>query len=249
MMTMNETAKAQGHIAPLMNVSLLAGAVRRAMERNPELPGIVCFSGWSGLGKSFAACFSANKYRAYHVACQSSWTRKALLLAILKEMGIAPAKTLYDMADQISEQLALSKRPLIIDEVDHILDKGNMLEIIRDLYEGSNGVIVLIGEENAPSKIRAQSERFHNRVLEWVLAQPASREDAAHLARIYAAGLDIDAEVLDLLVEKVKGVARRVSVNLDKLHRDAAAAGMMHVTLADMKEFKFYTGDAPSRRG
>jgi len=249
MMTLNETAKTQGHIAPLMNVSLLAGAVRRATERNQELPGIVCFSGWSGLGKSFAACFSANKYRAYHVACQSSWTRKALLLAILKEMGIVPAKSNYEMADQISEQLALSKRPLIIDEVDHLLDKGNMLEIIRDLYEGSNGVIVLIGEENAPAKIRAQSERFHNRVLEWVLAQPASVEDAVHLARIYAPGLMIDADVLELLVGKVKGVARRISVNLDKLNKDAAAAGLARVTLADMAGFQFYTGDAPTRKG
>src|SRR3569832_1095946 len=129
--------------APITNVSLCGEA---------HLPGIAVFCGQSGYGKSTAAAYWANKQRAYFVQVKSVWTRKAFLLAILKEMGITPARTLYEMADQVSEQLVLSGRPLIIDEMDYIVDY-NAVELIRDLHESSNDAILLLGEERLPDKL------------------------------------------------------------------------------------------------
>ncbi len=134
------------------------------------------------MGQNQSRLFAANQHSGYCVQANSTWTRKAFLLNVLKEMGITPSKTNYGMADQIAEQLALSGKPLIIDEMDYLVKKG-IVEVVRDLYEGSNATVLMVGEEHLPSKLNAW-ERFHNRVLEWVPAQPCDLGDARALANL-----------------------------------------------------------------
>ncbi len=74
-------------IVPLTNVGLLANAIDRAMRRPVGLPGLVVAYGKTGYGKSFAAAFAATKHRAYYVECRETWTRKAFLQAVLRDMG------------------------------------------------------------------------------------------------------------------------------------------------------------------
>ena len=106
-------------IAPLGNVGMCYHTLKRAMNRPPHLPGIVVFYGPSGYGKSTAATWAAIRTDAVYVQARSSWTRKAAHQAILKGLGVTPARTVAEMSDQIAEELALSKRPLIVDEVDY----------------------------------------------------------------------------------------------------------------------------------
>jgi len=233
-------------VAPITNVAMCSAAMTRAIERSGHLPGMVTLYGPSGWGKSTAAGYTANKLHCYYVECKSSWTRKALLIAILKEMGIQPAKTLYEMTDQVSEQLVLSGRPLIIDEMDHIVDK-KATEIVRDIYEGSHAAILLVGEEQLPSKLKAW-ERFHGRMLEWIPAQPASIDDASHLARLYCGGVEISTDLLAKVHELSHGSVRRIAVNLDMIRAEAGKAGWMGVDLATWGTRAFYTGEAPKRR-
>ncbi|KMQ74034.1 AAA family ATPase [Marinobacter subterrani] len=232
--------------APLQNVALCNGALERAMNRPAHLPGLVAFYGPSGWGKSTAAAYCANKHRAYYVECKSSWTKKALLSAILSEMGIAPAKTLYEMADQISEQLVLSQRPLIVDEMDHIVSK-KAVEVIRDIYEGSNAAILLIGEELLPAKLR-EWERFHNRMLAWVPAQPCDLDDTRALARMYCHEVAIADDLLAKIQDVSRGAARRICVNLESVRQGALTNGLDSMDLDAWGNRPLYSGDAPKRR-
>lgn len=233
-------------IALLRNVALCGQVLDHALKRAPHLPGIVAFYGPSGWGKSCAASYCANKFRAVYVACKSSYTKKALLLAILKEMGIQPAKTIYDMVDQIAEQLMLSGRPLIIDEMDHIVEK-NAVEIVRDIYESSGAAMLLIGEEQFPNKLR-QWERFHNRVLDWQPAQPTEKGDARKLADLYCTEVKVADDLLERILDASRGAARRICVNLEKVRQEALAAGVDKIDLATWGKRELYTGDAPVRR-
>ena len=233
-------------IAPLKNVAIANGALQAAMSRPQHLPGMVAFYGPSGWGKSFAAAYAANKQRAFYVECRSSWTRKALLLAIATEIGIQPAKTIYELVDQIAEQLLLTGRPLIIDEMDHIVEKS-AVEIIRDIYEASQAAILLIGEEQFPRKL-ARWERFHNRILEWAQAQPCDLDDVKQLARMYCEGIKVDAKLLELLLTRSRAAARRICVNLERVRQFAEAEGHETITLDVWGKREFYTGDAPARR-
>jgi len=232
--------------APITNVSLCGEALMSAVERAAHLPGIAVFCGPSGYGKSTAAAYWANKQRAYFVQVKSVWTRKAFLLAILKEMGITPARTLYEMADQVSEQLVLSGRPLIIDEMDYIVD-NNAVELIRDLHESSNAAILLLGEERLPDKLK-KWERFHSRVLVWMRAQPVSLDDTEHLARLYCRDVEIAPDLLAEVQRLSHGSVRRVAVNVELIREETLKAGLRAMNRAGWGNRRLYTGEAPARR-
>lgn len=231
--------------APLKNVGLTSQLLQTAIERPPHLPGIVVLYGPSGYGKSFAAAYTATKHDAYYVECKSVWTTKSLLHNIIREMGIAPEATIAGMVDQVSEQLALSDRPLIIDEVDHIVKKRS-IEVIRDIYEGSGAPILLIGEEKLSVKLR-QWERFHNRVLQWLPAQPADRHDTQELARMYCHDIKIGSDVIDKIVQATRGITRRICVNLHNIKSAAKAEGWDQVTMKEWGRRELYTGEPPRR--
>lgn len=232
--------------APLQNVALCNMAMERALNRPAHLPGMVAFYGPSGWGKSTAAAYVANKHRAYYVECKSTWTKKFLLLSILTEMGIAPAKTIPEMTAQISEQLVLSQRPLIIDETDHIVTK-KAVEVIRDIYEGSNAAILLIGEENMPAKLR-EWERFHNRMLSWTPAQPCDLDDTRALARMYCRDVTIADDLLERILEVSRGAARRICVNIEHVRQETLVQGDNTMNAATWGQRTLYSGEAPKRR-
>lgn len=238
---------ATGSIAPLRNVALFAELVERVLGRSPELPGLATLHGPSGYGKSFASLYVCNKFRAYRVQVKSVWTRKKLCAAILEEMGIQAAGTIPDMVDQIGNELSLSRRPLIIDEADFLVSKG-LIEIVRDIYESSQGAasIILVGEENLPSSLK-RWERVHGRMLDWVAAQPASRADAKHLAQLYCKGTEIADDLLDDLFQKSAHSVRRICVNLDRVREQAATKGKRKMSRADF-DGDFFTGNPPQRR-
>lgn len=208
-------------IAKLRNVQLFGEGLSAAATRMHHLPGIIVFHGPSGYGKTFAATYAANVFRSYYVEARSTWTKRALCLGILQELGVTPARRVYEMAAQIGDALLSSGRPLIIDEADHVLAAG-AIEVIRDIHESSGAAIALIGEERLPAKLRAV-ERVHNRVLRWVSAVPIDLADARELAGIYCRGLAIDDDLLGAVVDASRGGARRACINLD-LIRDAAMA-------------------------
>lgn len=231
-------------IAPLQNISRTWEALETAINRPEHLPGMVALYGPSGVGKSMAAAWCANKSRAYYVELKSTWSKKALIENIQREMGIPAARTIYQGVDQISEELALSNRPLIVDEADYLVQKGNV-EIIRDIYEASHAAILLIGEEALPQKL-SKWERFHNRILKWMPALICNLADAKSLAAIYAPIVFEEA----LLVETIKqthGITRRVAINLHNQAEMAKVEGWTEVTLNLWGKRGYYTGAAPVR--
>ena len=233
-------------IVPLTNVGLLASAIDRAMQRPLGLPGLVVMYGPSGLGKSVAASWAANMHRAYYVECRDTWTKKAFLLAILREMAITPARTLSEMVDQVAEQLSRSSRPLIVDDVQYLLEKA-AANVLTDLYNASQGTIVLIGEEGVAASL-GKLERLHNRVLEWVPAQAATLADVQQLATFSYPNLTMAEDLLADLSGAVKGCLRRVAVNLYRVHSEAQAIGLDSVDLATWGKRGWFTGQAPARR-
>jgi DNA transposition AAA+ family ATPase len=202
--------------------------------------------GPSGYGKTIAVSNAATRYRAVYVECRSYFTKKSLLLTILDEMAIRPGNTIYEMVKQIAEQLVLSQRPLIIDEMDHIVDR-NLVEIVRDIYEVSNAAILMVGEEKFPSKLK-RWERFHNRILDWQPAEPADLDDAKKLAKLYSPDVPIGEDLLARIVEVTRGVTRRVCVNVENVRQEAKKSGERAIDLKTWGSRGFYTGEAPLRR-
>jgi len=244
---------ADGHgffhsFATLRNVVTLVMLIERVRGRRPGLPGMATFYGPSGYGKTQAAIYAANKFQAVLVQMKSGWAKGNFLRAILKEMGQKPANDNGDMADQIAQHLAILDVPLIIDEADHLVSR-RLIEIVRDIYEGSQVPVILIGEELLPQNLQ-EWERVHGRMYGWARAEEATLADLSLLAPIYAPGVEIEpdlqAEVLRMSIQSI----RRVCVNLAAVHERALVLGKTRMGTKDFDVQQLFTGVAPTpRRG
>ncbi len=232
--------------AALSIVVLAQSCLMRIMERREHLPGMAVLYGPSGFGKSTAAAYISNKMNAYYIECKSVWSKKAFMENVLKVMGICPGRTVSIMLDQICEQLVKSGRPLIIDEMDHIVEKV-AVEVVRDIYEGSKAPILLIGEEGLPKKL-SRWERFHGRIMEWAAAPAADLHDAKVLADFYCAGVTVDDDLLKVIHAKTGGSVRRVVTNLDLVRKEAQSQGLHSIGLKEWGKRDLYTGEAPEPR-
>ncbi|WP_036386945.1 AAA family ATPase [Microvirgula aerodenitrificans] len=235
-------------VANISNLDLVAVAAEKLLSRVDGLPGIGVMYGEAGRGKTVACSALANQTRGYYVQMRSAWSRKTLLEKILFEMGIKPIGTIPQLLDQVCEQIGASRRALIIDEFDFCLRSDGLIELVRDIYEGSQGTLLLVGEESIPQKLR-RWERFHSRVMAWIPALPVSLEDARKLAPIYCPNAEIADDLMAHVVELAAGSVRRVAVNLTLIHEEAMLLAESKMTLATWGERDLYTGDAPRRRG
>lgn len=244
---MTESSQIHNTLAPLRNVMAFMTMLDRLGTRSSGLPGMGCFYGPSGLGKSMAGIYGANSTRACLVQVKSVWTQKALCEAILRELGVKPAKEVYRMVDQISQVLAQDDVPLIIDEADFLVKK-KMIEIVRDIYEGSFVPVILIGEEALPSKLR-QWERINSRLLERVPAQPIDEEDFRALADIRCPGLTLAPDLAKAVRRASDGSARLAVNNLDTIRIQAQMRGLRGaIGLKDLGDLELHDGLPPEMR-
>jgi DNA transposition AAA+ family ATPase len=234
------------NIAGLRNVAALVRLVDRVENRGASLPGMACFFGPSGWGKTTAAGYAANQKECHVVQCKSTWRTKKFLDATAQELGLKPARVVADVADQVSEKLARSGRTLLIDEAD-VLVNAKLVEVVRDIYESSGVGVILIGEEGLPQKLR-QWERVHGRMLDWVPAQPGTRSDLEMLLDRYAPGVEIAEDLKGAVMEAAGPSIRRMCVNLSMVAERAKAMGVERMDKAAMGKTGFFTGQAPEPR-
>lgn len=240
--------------ANLVNVSLAVEVAEIAMGRgSTDQPGMVCFTGFSGLGKSKAGAYVAQQYRGFYVEFREDWDKETFVDAIRLVMGLRSEKKLKLTAaiDTIIDELSVCGRPLIIDEFDQLVDRKylakELLFIILNIAKRSSGSIILIGEEMLPHKL-AKVEKFHNCILDWKQAVTTDINDCRILARHYYPHLEIRDDLLTEVVKACNGIARRIGVNLLAISIEAAALGLTSIGLSEWGKKTFNTGAPPKIR-
>lgn len=236
------------NVAPLRNVLLLGSLIRTVASRDEGMPGMACFHGFSGYGKTQAALYNTQATRACWVEVKSCWTRKTLVEKICLGLRIPPGRNVAETVEIIGKELVQSGKPLLLDEA-HILCTDSMMRLLHDIYESSHGAsIILIGEELLPQML-SKYERIHNRMLEWVAAQPADLREVGILASLKCPGIDIAEEVLQHILVTSQAVARRIVSNLAKVKDYARVEGKREIGALDIPAIKWMAGAAPSPRG
>lgn len=243
---MADTIQPINTIAPLRNVRAVVTLLERLSNRNFGLPGMACFYGPSGFGKSTGCIFAANQFDACYVEVRDTWTRKKFMEVILAELGVTPKRTVADMAEQAAKELNLRGVPLIIDEADVLIKKG-MIELARGLHEDSQQPVLLVGEEQMPQKIQ-KWERVHGRMLDHVAAEPACMDDLDHLAKIYCPSTDLDKPFREQLLVQSHHSLRRLAVNLAKVEELALTQDYAVVNLDNWRGEAFAAIQAPAPR-
>ena len=237
-------------MAPLKNVAALMTMITTLQGRPEGLPGLGVGSGFSGYGKTFASLYAQNTLGAVYVEHRSYWTAKTFCTYLLHELGNArPRGTIAQMMDEIIERIGGEdqSRPLLIDEADKLVDRGN-IELVRDIYETTQVPVILIGEELLPHKLEG-FERVHNRVLDWVLFQPCDAEDTQHLADLICPQIGIAEDLLAALRNDTGGNARRIATSLHEVARIARNAGIDSMDAATFRQRggRIFEGTTPIR--
>lgn len=233
-------------VAPLQTVTRLLALIGRCADRTPGLPGMACFYGPAGYGKSTAAIYAANRMNAVHVEAKSLGGLKMLLEAMLAELGLRPKGSAGRLFVQVVEELIRTGRPLIVDEADRLL-RDVPIETIRDIHEASGAPVILMGEESLPHKL-TRWPRVHGRMLAWVEAEPARIDDVTHLAAIYAAGIDVAPDLRARVLEASRGSLRYISTNLALIREAALVKGQTRMAAADWGATALHTGEPPAIR-
>ena len=245
---MTDRGELYNTVAPLANVTRLVALIDRCQNRGPGLPGLGCFYGQAGRGKTHAGIYATNTLNACHIEALPFGGLKKLLEMIVTELGLRPKRLIPDLFDQAAQELAVSQRPLLIDEADHIL-ATKTIEAIRHLHDKSGAPVILMGEELLPQRLQAW-ERVHGRMLAWVEAEPATIEDVGHLAKVYAPGVEVTPDLRATVLDASKASMRYISTNLAAIAEFAAVRGMSRITKADWGATAFHTGEPPTlRRG
>lgn len=242
----NMATTAGSSIAPTSNVGLVHTLMDQLTQREPGMPGIGTLYGPSGLGKTVAAAYASHPvgHNGIYLSCRSYDTKKSFVEQICKAAGVQAKGSIANVVDDIVSLLVVTGRPLVIDEVDHIVE-SRILELVRDIHDAANAAILLIGEEALPTKLK-KHERFDNRVL---VHQPAVRCTAADfdlLARQYVPNLGIHVELRKRVLAETTGITRRVVTSLQSIKRWCDAQGLSDAP-ADCAA-TIYTGAVPGRR-
>lgn len=246
----NQISKARpvGGIAAIATLDVVQATLEQLATRRQGVPGIGVLYGPSGWGKTFATNSLANESRAYYVQMLSAWRSKDLLSKILTEMGVGhKGGTVSKLLDLVTQQLSASRRTLIIDEFDHAAKSDTLIELTRDIYEGAQGSLLLVGEELLPRKLEAW-ERFHSRVSAWAPAQRVSHADAEKLAPIYCPDVELTLDVHDKLASLSKGSVRRVVTCLTAIHQHSQLFALDQVGMAELANIALPADRAPDRR-
>lgn len=229
---MNEPLKVN-RPAPLKNVSAFAMLLQTMVDRDPDLPGLAVFSGRSGDGKTKAAVYGANKYRAAYVECGQFTSARSLLSDILKELGEPEPRGAIETLKNHAIMLMASapRRPLIVDEV-HFIAHKRFVDLLRELSDKSGAPLVMIGEGRLPKMLEA-FERVHNRVLEWLTAVPCDAEDFALLVTNRCGNVRVSPDLGAAILDMTQGNTRRIVINLATVSKVAQLTGKSTIDLAD----------------
>lgn len=231
--------------APLANVARLMAMIDQCQSRDMGVPGMGCYFGRSGRGKTMAAIHASNsRYSACHIEASPLGGVKKLLQMIVEELEIKPARSSADLFDQAARALAMSGRPLIIDEADLVLS-DTKIETIRHLHDKSGVAVILMGEESLPQKLQ-RWERVHRRILGWVEAEAATMEDVTLLAGVHAHGVEITADLKAEVLRVTKGSQGYIANNLVNLRVFATTRGLTRLSMPAIGEFRFATGEPPA---
>lgn len=137
------------------------------LPRDMEKMGL--FYGNAGRGKSLIIEKIAIDEGAALVRTLGSWTPKQMMIDICEALEVEDTGTTSTLQHRIIDELTISKRILIVDEIDTLFMQGKkqLLLMLRDIHDMAKTPIILTGMEQCDKMFKRDThyyERFSRKV-------------------------------------------------------------------------------------
>uniref|UniRef100_UPI00404776CA AAA family ATPase n=1 Tax=Aliarcobacter sp. TaxID=2321116 RepID=UPI00404776CA len=178
------------------NFILCLEAMRELARLPRDMEKMGLFYGNAGRGKSLIIEKIAIDEGAALVRTLGSWTPKQMMIDICEALEIEDTGTTSTLQHRIIDELTLSKRILIIDEVDTLFMNGKkqLLLMIRDIHDMAKTPIILTGMEQC-DKMFKRDTHYYERFSRKVKMGDTTEHDIKQLC------LNADVEIEDDLVQ------------------------------------------------
>jgi DNA transposition AAA+ family ATPase len=105
------------------------------MEKIQKKSKMALVYGDPGLGKTQSILWWAAKNDAAYIRASNSMSVKWFLEELVEELGETPMRLTSDLFKQVLNQIIISPRVIIVDEIDYLLNESKVIETIRDIYD------------------------------------------------------------------------------------------------------------------
>ena len=134
------------------NVKNLVSLMEEVKQLSDNIPKILLVYGEYGLGKSETIKWWTFKNDCVYVRANQGMTSRWLLSEIAEELGEEPFWHVQDTFNLVEQKLKQNPKPLIIDEVDYLVN-NNVIEVLRDLHDRTMCPMILVGMVNIDKKL------------------------------------------------------------------------------------------------
>jgi DNA transposition AAA+ family ATPase len=221
-------------VVPVKNVERLTAAHNALKEAAHYLPKIGLIHGLAGAGKTTAIGHLSQVHGGCFVRATAVWTPKAMLVAILRELGREElGGNNQTKLDEVIKTLAISNLPLFVDEADYLFTRPSTLDILRDIHDQAGVPLYLIGMERISRKVNSR-ELVASRVSQEVKFTPLDLDDTRLVADTLSE-VPIADDLLEDLHQKARGSIRRITVGLSVVEAFGKHAAADLLTLAEWR--------------
>ena len=214
------------------NVKNFIGLMNNLIDKSNEVPKMGLIYGDPGLGKSRTAVWWATQNDAVYVRAQNKMTCRWLLEKIVYELGESPSRKMADLIEQCITHLRLKPQVIIIDEVDYLINRHRIVETLRDLHDLTGVPIVLIGMQEAKTKL-GKYRHLYDRISEIIEFKSFSKDDLDVIVEELSE-IKITDEAKEIFFEKTNRF-RQVIKGISLLENLAKTNGLNKIDVKQVK--------------
>ena len=214
------------------NVKNFIGLMNNLIDKSNEVPKMGLIYGDPGLGKTQTAVWWATNNDAVYVRAQNKMTCRWLLEKIVYELGESPSRKMADLIEQCITHLRLKPQVIIIDEVDYLINRHRIVETLRDLHDLTGVPIVLIGMQEAKTKL-GKYRHLYDRISEIIEFKPFSKDDLDVIVEELSE-IKITDEAKEIFFEKTNRF-RQVIKGISLLENLAKTNGLNKIDVKQVK--------------
>jgi len=234
-------------IVPVKNVARLAEAGNALIERPLGMPGMGLVDGHTGYGKTTAVTWFVTRCHGVFIRAMATSSPLSLLGSILRELDIEPRGSCAEMVERIVGKLAETRRPLLVDEADYLVEQRRLVDTLRDIHDLATVPVVMIGMAGIQRKIAAR-EQLSGRIAQRVQFYPLDLDDARLMARELCE-VSVEDDLVEQIHAKAAGSTRLLVVGLSAVEDLAKTRGKNKIGTSDWPRERDFFIEPVRKRG